>query len=49
MVGMLRTRRPTRVYEHVVKRLLYVVDHTPLEVGRIISEHSNPRDRLLND
>jgi hypothetical protein len=48
MIRMLRTRRPARIYERVVEKLLNVVNNTLLEVGRIVSEYSDPCDRLLH-
>ena len=45
---MLRTRRPARIHERVVEKLLNVVNDTLLEVGCIISEYSDPSDRFLD-
>jgi hypothetical protein len=48
MIRMLWTRWPARIHERVMKTLLNVVDNTLLEVGRIISEYSDPSDRFLD-
>jgi len=48
MIRMLWTRWPARINERVMETLLNVVNNTLLEVGRIITEYSDPSDRFLD-
>jgi len=47
MIRVLGTCWPARVDKCVVQPLLNIVNNPPLEVRRIVREHSNAGDRLF--